>query len=328
MGALERYSTSALRPRQRVDYWNELCSSVVLVATRPYDLDLFEPSCTRTETGDLHLCELHSSPSIVEHTSAHAARAREPIYFLLLQVDGSSVHRQGGREAHLERGDFTLIATERPYQMIFDRSNTVLSFALPEPLLLRQMPCPQNAVAVRMRYQDNLARMLSDFAGGLWQECRNSWIERVGPSLSNALLALIGCAYAGQSLANPHGSLSIESRRFRVLCYIEEHLRDSALDPAAIAAHFKMSPRSLHMLFSSDSETVCRHIWRRRLEESARTLSSPLHRARTISDIAFDCGFSSSAHFCKVFRQHFGVTPTEYRRTRLCAPDEGRLPSR
>ena len=35
---------------------------------------------------------------------------------------------------------------------------------------------------------------------------------------------------------------------------------------------------------------------------------------RTISEIAFAWGFSSSAHFSRAFRKRFGVTPTAFRR--------------
>ena len=35
---------------------------------------------------------------------------------------------------------------------------------------------------------------------------------------------------------------------------------------------------------------------------------------RSVTDIAFDCGFQSSQYFANQFRRHFGRTPTEYRR--------------
>lgn len=313
MSALESFSTTALRPRQRVEFWDELCSGVAPVATEAADLNFFEPSCARGFAGDLELCELHSFPSTVHHTSAHVAQMRAPLYFLCFQIDGESVHRQDGREAHLRPGDFTLLATARPYQTVFPEPNRALCIALAEAALLRQMPSPQNAVAMRMSRQDSLVRMLGDFAVGLWRECRATTIERVGSSLSSALLHLLGSAYAGQAERTPQGSISLENRRFQILCFIEDHLREGTLGPARIATRFKMSLRSLHMLFSSAPETISRYILRRRLEESARALASPLHRARTVSDVAFDHGFSSSAHFCKVFREHFGTTPTEYR---------------
>ncbi|MDO8542388.1 MAG: AraC family transcriptional regulator [Opitutaceae bacterium] len=49
-----------------------------------------------------------------------------------------------------------------------------------------------------------------------------------------------------------------------------------------------------------------------RLEAAARLLRA--EPGRTVTAIAFDCGFQSSQHFAIQFRRHIGQTPTEYRR--------------
>lgn len=33
----------------------------------------------------------------------------------------------------------------------------------------------------------------------------------------------------------------------------------------------------------------------------------------TVEAVALECGFSSSAYFCKLFRSHTGMTPKQYR---------------
>lgn len=329
MAALERFSTCGLLPRQRVEFWNELCSIHTPVATQPFDLNTFQPSCACGVVGDIPVSEICSSASTVDHTSQHVAGTREPVYFLHVQLAGTSVHRQGGHEAHLREGDFTLLSSTRPYQMVFTEPSKTLSFALSERSLQRHIPCPQAIVAVRMPVRDNPVRMVSQLAVGLWQECSGTSVEAVGLALSSALLHLLGCAYARLPEAQPRDSISLENRRFQVLRYIESRLQDRELSPVTIGARLKQSPRSLHMLFANGPETLSRYILRRRLEESARALINPLQRARTISEVAFDHGFSSSAHFCKVFREHFSVTPTEYRQRHVgsCARSEHKLHS-
>jgi AraC-like DNA-binding protein len=290
------------------------------------DLDTFEPSCARAVAGELPIAELISSPSIVEHSAAHVARTREAVFFFYLQLQGQGVYRQGGRETRLQQGDFTLIFSQRSYELVFEESNRTLVLALPEDLVQREIPSPQDVVAVRMGHEDNLVRMVSQCGIGLWQECTGAGLEGVGDSLSSALLQLISCAYARLPQCSPRGSTSLENRRFQILRHIESQLHDSTLSPVTIAARFKQSPRSLHMLFSQSPETLSRYILRRRLEESARALTSPLHQGRTISEIAFDHGFSSSAHFCKVFREHFEATPTEYRHMHISAMEPREQP--
>ena len=48
-----------------------------------------------------------------------------------------------------------------------------------------------------------------------------------------------------------------------------------------------------------------------RLEAAARLLRG--EPARSVTDIAFGCGFASSQYFANQFRRHYGVTPTDYR---------------
>ena len=54
-----------------------------------------------------------------------------------------------------------------------------------------------------------------------------------------------------------------------------------------------------------------------RLEECAAAFRNPLHNASNITSIAFANGFSSLPHFSRVFRQHYGATPGEFRRSNL-----------
>jgi AraC-like DNA-binding protein len=331
MAALQRFSTSGLPPRQRLEFWDELCSARTPVTTQALDLGAFQPSCARICVGDLPVAEICSSASTVDHSNGQVAQTRESVYFLHVQVAGSSLYRQGGREAHLRQGDFTLLSSSRPFQMVFAEPNRTLSFQLPERLVQRQLPCAQSLVALRMPYQDNLVCMVSQFAAGLWRECAGPGVEEVGPALVSAFLHMLGSAYARRPEAQLRDSISLENRRFQILRYIEGRLQDRDLSPVTIGARFKQSPRSLHMLFAKGPETVSRYILRRRLEESARVLANPLQRARTISEVAFDNGFCSSAHFCKVFREHFHVTPTQYRArvgVERCADDERVLLSR
>jgi AraC family transcriptional regulator len=47
-----------------------------------------------------------------------------------------------------------------------------------------------------------------------------------------------------------------------------------------------------------------------RTERAAHLLR---HTRSDITGIALDCGFASHAHLCRVFKAHFGVTPSQYR---------------
>jgi AraC family transcriptional regulator len=56
-----------------------------------------------------------------------------------------------------------------------------------------------------------------------------------------------------------------------------------------------------------------------RVEAAIRRLTE---RHQPVSDISHALGFSAPGHFSRFFRQHIGITPTEYRsRVNLFRPD-------
>jgi AraC-like DNA-binding protein len=58
---------------------------------------------------------------------------------------------------------------------------------------------------------------------------------------------------------------------------------------------------------------VMRNVWDQRLRFAFNELSNALNRDETIGSVAYRCGFASDSHFARLFRQTFGVRPTDVR---------------
>jgi len=101
------------------------------------------------------------------------------------------------------------------------------------------------------------------------------------------------------------------TRMNKVVDYIYDHLAEPiTLNQLARVAIF--SPFHFHRLFSAFiGETPSAFIKRLRLEKAASALR--LKTADSITNIALDCGFSSSALFSRVFREHFCMSASQYR---------------
>ncbi|MCL3994734.1 helix-turn-helix domain-containing protein [Streptomyces lavenduligriseus] len=97
----------------------------------------------------------------------------------------------------------------------------------------------------------------------------------------------------------------------RIQTFINEHFADPALSPAMIARAHHISLRYLHKLFEKEGTTVNGFVRQRRLEESRRELLRNPHR--TITAVAHQNGFASTAHFSRTFRAQYGVSPIEWR---------------
>lgn len=96
----------------------------------------------------------------------------------------------------------------------------------------------------------------------------------------------------------------------RAIDYVNTHVdRNISLEELAAEAFF--SPFHFHRIFVAvTGETVKNFINRIRMEKAARLLR---FSGKRISDIALECGFSGSSPFSRLFRNYFGISPTEYR---------------
>ncbi|MCP4677758.1 MAG: AraC family transcriptional regulator [Deltaproteobacteria bacterium] len=101
------------------------------------------------------------------------------------------------------------------------------------------------------------------------------------------------------------------SRINRVIDYIEANLDgDLSLEKLAKIASF--SRFHFHRIFGAMvGETLNHFIGRVRVEKAASQLVS--NPAKSITEIALDYGFSSSATFSRAFKEAFSVSPSEWR---------------
>ena len=113
--------------------------------------------------------------------------------------------------------------------------------------------------------------------------------------------------------ANPRRA-EYAARFNRVVDHIQAHLAEAmTLETLAGVACF--SPCHFHRLFHGwMGETIHDFIARLRLERAAAQLIySP---RKPITEVALDCGFSSSATFARAFRAFHGLSASEWRRRR------------
>ena len=241
-------------------------------------------------------------------------RMGTPHFFLILQVEGQSRHRQEDRESQLSPGDFALYVSTRPYEVSHSSPGRFLEIAVPDELMRRHLTSPEDVVGVRVMGARGMPAVLSGFLRNFWAARHAGCDPIVSRRMSYTLLDLITAAYAVTPHARHERSTLVAAHRSRIMGYIEAHLRDPHLSPTTVAQACKITARYLHHLFTTESETVTQYIQRRRLEECARALVAAPMRARLVTEIAFDYGFNSLTHFGRVFRNQFGLTPSEYRR--------------
>lgn len=97
----------------------------------------------------------------------------------------------------------------------------------------------------------------------------------------------------------------------RVIDYIESNLnQELSLEKLSEVAHF--STFHFHRIFRANvGETLNQFIQRLRLEKAANRLLE--NRDVSITQIAFDCGFSSSSSFARAFKEYYSISASRWR---------------
>lgn len=95
---------------------------------------------------------------------------------------------------------------------------------------------------------------------------------------------------------------------------IDARLSDPDLSMKKVAAELKISLRYLYKLFASSGEGFGRYVKRRRLDRCRCDLSNPIYSHVNVSEICFRWGFNEAAHFSRVFREQFHMSPRAWRK--------------
>lgn len=98
----------------------------------------------------------------------------------------------------------------------------------------------------------------------------------------------------------------------RVLDYLDTNYAND-IDLASLADIANFSPYHFHRIFRAIvGEPLYKYVQRIRIEKAASFL---LYQSnKSVTNISDECGFGSPASFARVFKEHFGVSATEWRK--------------
>ncbi|MER8072345.1 helix-turn-helix domain-containing protein [Streptomyces sp. NPDC094034] len=305
---------------ERFGLWHDLVGS----SLAPSVVRSERPECFRASVRLLHLGAVQVSG--VTCLSSENSRTPKLIrtfdpesYQLLLNLRGGHRIIHVGRDATVGPGEVMLTDASRPWRL-WVRADTETAAAegmvlnVPKALL----PLPPNRlaelVAVPLPGREGVGALLS---GYLTQLLRDATTYQPGDSARLAALtvdlltAQLAHHLDAETQVPPETHHEILRRRIRH--FIERRLGDPALSPNMIAAAHQISARQLYTLFREQGLPVATWIRRRRLEHCHVDLADPRLFSRPVHAIAARWGFTDNAHFSRVFRTAYGISPKEHR---------------
>ncbi|MGQ2905239.1 MAG: helix-turn-helix transcriptional regulator [Neoaquamicrobium sediminum] len=106
----------------------------------------------------------------------------------------------------------------------------------------------------------------------------------------------------------------------RIKADIEANLAHPELSLGWISGRHGLSPRAIRDLFYAAGTNFTDHVLAQRLERAHGLLSTPTLGHRSITAIAYECGFGDLSWFNQAFRRRYAMTPSDLRASGLAEP--------
>lgn len=300
--------TADRSPSERVDYWRSaVCDQFVPLAVEP-GAGMLRGRVAGGSIAETRLRRIRATRHSFERRSQDIRAADPGVLHLLLLDHGRTYMEQDGRGTILAPGNLLLYDSSRPFRFDTEGDFQFTICLLPKRLL----PLPEKVIVTRT------ARSLSSSEG-------------VGAALAPLLASLARHTEAAeppQQIAMQHALVSLyvalmsdgelngsppSVHLVLAKSFITRHLGDPHVSPADVAAACNISLSYLHRLFACEGTTVAGYLREQRLQAAYGDLTAA-RVGEPVIRIAERWGLPDPAHFNRLFKRRFGLTPGELRR--------------
>ena len=298
MSTVELFTTRMVPHERRQDFWCSLVAETFpgMVADVPAGI---RADLARWSIGKMAVAHARSDRARVERTRDVRDDRNLVFHF---QRRGRLMMTQAGRVAIAGGGDIVIADEATPYTIDISDTNDCLIVHVPAPMLGAEAAA-RDWHAHMLDGHDPHVALFGRMLEGLWAE--RAKLDRLEEGVDGVLagLARMACLTGSPREA--------EAPRDPV-DYALSHLHDPELGTALIAEMTGLGARAVQKAFARHvAATPTGFIAEQRLQRAAEALRR--RDGRSVTQIAFDVGFSDSAFFSRCFRRRFGQTPSAWR---------------
>jgi len=251
----------------------------------------------------------------VERTADLVEQHPKQSIFLSLILEGLAVHYTADGVRILGPGEFLVYDPDQPYLMAFTEHTRQYFLDVPRDVLRKHGLAP--TIREPHKY-DHFEQARSGVAASDVARLFNILDEPdadVSDLESRIVATLLRLEVASTSTGTSHRYLDAANR------VIHKRLSDPDLTVARIASEVGVSVRHLSREFRLVGNSPLRALKNARLDAAKLLLAGS---SLSISQIAQDCGFSSSSSFARTFAAVIGTSPRTFRRSAvaLCPGEE------
>ena len=243
----------------------------------------------------------------------HARKAAVQLLYFIYQGELQVVNSAGSYT--VKPGRCGLINADEPFYTrasIGDRGSFECALAVvPEHLVLSHMPWSK-FLNTSFEIGSGQRQIVSGLLNLLCFE-GDHMSRRTATPLAEAFLHSISES-VGDHIANSAPSCSLVDKRYAdIQACIQKYLTSADLTCDRVAAYCGISPRYLCYVLKANNTSFSELLWSQRLPKACEWLVADSFERYPIHKIATMAGFKSAAHFSRMFKSTYKVSPKEYR---------------
>jgi len=310
------FTTDALPEAKRREAWGDAMTRLCLpMGQFPEDGEFRGAlSCMVSPLG-IEIARIDASA----HEISGAYPNQPSAIWLALLLEGEAELSDDERKFTVGPGDVTYGPSGVDATLIFKSDVCLLFVKVPQLALNQRLIAPLSLRVGCLQGHSGIIRVFSGMLRSLAEGLDDITAEELHPIELALTEFLITCITSTENVSSDvsvlGGAASAKAAHLHRICQtIETLLSDPNLTPGRVADEHGVSLRYLQKLFTMSGRTFSNYVRTRRLERCRAELISPLYTDLSITEICYRWCFNASAHFSRAFREHYKISPREYRR--------------
>jgi AraC family transcriptional activator of tynA and feaB len=309
------FSTADVPYSDRLERWRFFVDSN-FVPLRP------EPSLSHGEffgeissrtVGGLTLTTVAKGGQRMRRDRTGIALADPDLLFFTIQLCGEIGIAHGDARTIARGGDLYMLDARTTFELNCAGSKG-LALGIPRRVCDGRLPPFESLHGLVVSPKTAIAGLLRDYLISI-ASTREPIGLREGEDIADHILTLAGHAIASRPGEGTAPRQAIQNALFaRLFRIIDQKLCDQDLGPLQLARAVGVSLRQLQVVCARRGTSPMRAILDRRITLAKKRLLDPKNVDKTITEIAFECGFRDLTHFGRVFAAATSVTPRAWRR--------------
>ncbi len=238
-------------------------------------------------------------------------RADEGADHLLVQLylSGGYQGHNGYRDVRVNPGDISFLDLGQVLETRAKPSNA-LSLVIPRDLLFSFAGSHELAYGTVISAASPMGNILSSHLLNVWRNLPSASVAELEMINRTLLGAVLGAFARGRNACEEHAGVMEGVTLGAIRTYIRRNLESQTLTPDHLCRHFGCSRAQLYRMFAPLGG-VSSYIRDARLDRCLEQLVRSDGGSQKIIDVALRWGFSSHSHFCRLFKQTFGISPSD-----------------